>query len=101
MLKSKDMTQKQLIETGVRMFQAACFESSSSRDSNGQTWWTGKTCEGGGAYLVHKMNQDMMLPHLVAEEVENRTYRNRARVLWAEFKNALNDAAMESFKGRI
>jgi hypothetical protein len=63
------MNRKQLIETGVKMFQSSCFESSASKDKNGQIWWSGKTCEGGGAYIKHRMNQDTMTPVAVAFEV--------------------------------
>jgi hypothetical protein len=54
------------------MFQSSCFESSESKDENGQTWWTGKTCEGGGSYALHRMNQDTMTPSAVAFVVGHR-----------------------------
>jgi hypothetical protein len=104
MAKAAEMTRKELLEVGVRMFQASCFESSSSRDANGQTWWTGKTCEGGGAYLTyltHRMNQDTMTPAAVAREVEHRGFLSTARVLRAAYELELEDAAMKAYEGRI
>lgn len=63
------MNQKDLIKKGVEMFQQSCFESSRRRNGHGNWWWTGNTCEGGGAYLTHNMDQNTMTPVAVAFEV--------------------------------
>lgn len=60
---------EELIEAGIFMFKKSCFQYSSEKDANGQTWWSGRTCDGGGAYITHRMNQDKMTPVAVAFEV--------------------------------
>jgi hypothetical protein len=101
MAKASEMTKKELVRVGVHMFQASCYESSSSLDPNGQVWWSGKTCDGGGAYTKHRLNQDTMTPAVVAMAVGHREFLNRARILKAEFNNAMDDAAMSAYQGRI
>lgn len=89
------MTRAELIEAGVGMFQKSCFESSSHKTASGQIWWSGKTCEGGGAYCCHRMNQDTMTPVAVAFEVGHRTAVLAIKGIRAEAEERANLKVIE------
>jgi hypothetical protein len=91
------MNRKQLIEAGVRMFQSSCFEYSFAKNKNGQTWWSGKTCEGGGAYSWHTMNQDHMTPVAVAFEVGHVRAMAEIKRIRAKAEDEANAAAYQSY----
>ena len=91
-----DITRKQLIEAGVEMFQKSCYESHMEIIS-GTRYWHGKTCEGGGAYLVHKMSQDLMTPENVAYRVGNQMAISEMKEIMAKAKNECNLAVMKYY----
>jgi len=91
------MNRKRLIESGVRMFQSSCFEYSFDKDRNGQTWWIGKTCEGGGAYSEHRMNQDHMTPIAVAFAVGHVGAMAEIKRIRAKAEDEANAAAYQSY----
>ena len=97
-MNAEELTQAQLIKIGVRIFQKACFESSRRQHGNGNWWWHGKTCEGGGAYLVHNLPQDKMTPSYVAQQVQHRGYLREERRLRAQHKLDFENAALKAYK---
>lgn len=92
------MNRNELIEKGVAMFQQSCRDSQSHTDKHGQTWWTGTTCAGGGAYLYHRMNQDRMTPVAVAFEVGHTAAKNAIRSIREGAELQANLAAIEIYE---
>lgn len=91
------MTQTELIEAGIGMFNQSCHDVTTSIDKNGQRWWHGKTCEGGGAYITHTMNQDLMTPTAVAFECDHHGAKESIRQLREKFKEDCDLAAMKAY----
>lgn len=91
------LTRKQLIELGIEMFKASCHDVECSMNKYGQNFWHGVTCEGGGATMKHKMNQDLMTPVAVAREVEHREALNKIRSIRLECELRCNIAAAKAY----
>lgn len=62
------------IQAGIKMFQRWCSDAKSTKTPNGQTVWSGSSCEGGGWTVKHKMNEDAMTLKAVAFELGNKRY---------------------------
>tara|TARA_R110000772_G_scaffold266171_1_gene388285 strand:+ start:4517 stop:4819 length:303 start_codon:yes stop_codon:yes gene_type:complete len=93
------MTNPELIQHGIAMFKQSCYETSCTKTPNGGiTWWNGRTCEGGGSYATHRMNQDTMTPVRVAFEVGHRSAIHEVRRLQAECLNQQQLAVIEIYK---
>ena len=65
--------------------------------TNGNRYWHGKTCEGGGAYLVHKMNQDLMTPENVVYRVGHNMAIHKMKQIMKDAEYQCNIAAMKHF----
>ena len=87
------MKRADLIRAGVAMFKESCFECSTAKDGNGQRHWSGKTCDGGGSYITHRMNQDTMTPVAVAHQVGHVMAIRKIREIRAAAEEKANIAA--------
>jgi hypothetical protein len=71
-----------LIQLGISVFKKACSDARSTKTPSGQTVWSGRTCEGGGAYMPHSMNEDAMTPKAVAIECDLRSITRPAKAAY-------------------
>lgn len=79
------------IQRGIALFKLKTYDVVSSKDKHGQTWWHGSTCEGGGAYLRHKLSEDRMTPRHVASELNLKSLLGPAqRAYDLELEKQLN-----------
>ena len=91
-----DLTRKELIEAGVKIFQSSCHDVKMTM-KQGIRWWHGRTCEGGGWYVKHKMNQDLMTPEAVAYKVGHKMAISEMKEIMAKAKNECNLAVMKYY----
>ena len=95
------MNRKELITKGVQMFKASCYNVKCTLDRNGTRWWTGRTCESGGAYIEHRMNEDTMTPVSVAFEVGHVGTINAIKDIRRKAEEDANRAAIEQLKRNL
>ena len=91
-----ELTRKQLIEAGVKMFQKSCDDVKMTM-KQGTRWWHGKTCEGGGWSINHKMNQDLMTPSAVAYCVGHHMAISEMKQIMKEAEHKCNLVAMKHY----
>jgi len=91
------MDQQELIKNGVEMFQQICYESTSYKDENGQINWSGKVCEGGGSFTKHILNQDLMTPWYVVDQLGHHSCRTALKKHYEEFKHSREQLCLGIF----
>lgn len=57
------------IQLGVALFNKVCHDCTVALNKDGQKVWSGSTCESGGSYIRHKLNEDLMTPAFVASSL--------------------------------